>query len=75
VEGVDISELARVLTTLYRAAADLDVDTGCVGGNSTTNVVKATAPPPRQKGEIIEGETPEEVAEKLVAKLRDNQVI
>lgn len=57
------------------SAADLGLDGNSVGVNSTTKTVKVTPPPPRPKGEIIEGETPEEVADKLFKKLRDNQVI
>jgi electron transfer flavoprotein beta subunit len=57
-------------------AADLDgslLET--VGANSPTKSLKAAAPPPRQKGEIISGETPEEIADTLIKKLRDDQVI
>jgi len=43
-------------------------------GNAST-VAKAASPPARQKGEIISGETPEEIADKLFTKLRENQVI
>lgn len=57
------------------SAADLGVDPNTVGANSPSRILKAAAPPPPQKGEIIEGETPEEIAEKLVQKLRDSQVI
>jgi electron transfer flavoprotein beta subunit len=57
------------------SAADLGVDLNMVGANSPTKILKAAAPPPPQKGEMIEGETPEEIAEKLVQKLRDGQVL
>lgn len=57
------------------SAADLDVESGEVGKNSPSRTVTALSPPPRQKGEMIEGETPEEIAGKLVQKLRDDQVI
>jgi len=57
------------------SAADLGLDGNGIGGNSTTKTVKVAPPPPRPKGEIIEGETPEEVADKLFTKLRDNQII
>jgi electron transfer flavoprotein alpha/beta subunit len=33
------------------------------------------SPPPRPKGEIIAGQSPAELAENLVAKLREVQVI
>lgn len=57
------------------AAADLDGDLSPVGRNSPTRTLKAAPPPPRQKGEIIAGETPEEIADTLIKKLRDNQVL
>jgi len=57
------------------SAGDLGVDLKTVGANSRTKTLKATPPPPRKKGEIIEGETSDEIADKLVKKLRDGQVI
>ena len=57
------------------SASDLGIDAGTVGANSATKTVKVAPPPPRPKGEKIEGETPEEVADKLFEKLRDNQII
>jgi len=57
------------------SAADLGLDGSGIGNNSKTKIVKVSPPPPRPKGEIIEGETPEELAESLFKKLRDNQVI
>ncbi|MCP4568431.1 MAG: electron transfer flavoprotein subunit beta/FixA family protein [FCB group bacterium] len=57
------------------SAADLDVDGGVVGKNSPSKTITASSPPPRQRGEIVEGETPEEIAEKLVQKLRDDQAL
>ena len=54
-------------------AADLGLDTGDIGANSGTKVAKVSPPPPRTKGEMIEGETAEEIAEKLVTKLREKQ--
>jgi electron transfer flavoprotein beta subunit len=56
-------------------AADLGVDTAQVGANSRTTVIGVAPPPPRIAGEMITGETPDEIAEKLFKKLRDNQVI
>lgn len=56
-------------------AADLGVDTSLVGVGSPTKIVRSVSPPPRRRGEIIEGATPEEIADKLVKKLRDDQVI
>jgi len=55
--------------------SDLNVDPSMVGANSPSRVITATPPAARQKGEIIEGETPEEIADKLVRKLKDDQAI
>lgn len=57
------------------SAADLGIDGSDVGANSGTKNVTVAPPPPRAKGEMIEGETPEEIADKLFGKLRDNQVL
>ena len=57
------------------SAADLGIDGADVGANSGTKTVKVSPPPPRPSGEMIEGETPEEVADKLFEKLRDKQII
>ena len=56
-------------------AADLGLDSSTVGANSKTKVTKVTPPPPRPKGEMIEGETPEDIADKLFRKLRDNKIL
>lgn len=56
-------------------AADLGLDGTGIGAGSMTRVVKVSPPPPRPKGEMIEGETPQEIAEKLFNKLRENQII
>ena len=53
------------------SAADLGVE----NPGATTEILKVSPPPPRPKGEIIQGETPDEIADKLFTKLRDNQVI
>ena len=57
------------------SAADLGLDGGDLGANSKTTQLSVAPPPPRPKGEIITGETPEEIADKLFKKLRENQVI
>lgn len=57
------------------SADELGIDANRVGKNSASKTITAQSPPPRQKGEMIEGETPEEIADKLVQKLRENQVI
>jgi len=56
-------------------AADLGVDSGAVGANSKTKVTKVASPAPRPRGEIIEGETPEDIADKLFDKLRENKIL
>ena len=57
------------------SAADLGVDISTIGSNSGTTAIKVSPPPPRPSGEMIEGETPEEIAGKLFTKLRENQII
>jgi len=56
-------------------AADIGLDGNGVGANSYTKTTKVAPPPPRQKGELIEGATPDEIADKLYKKLKDNQVL
>ncbi|MEA3296722.1 MAG: electron transfer flavoprotein subunit beta/FixA family protein [candidate division Zixibacteria bacterium] len=56
-------------------ADDLGLNASGLGADSGTKTVKVSSPAPRPKGEIIEGETPEEYADKLFNKLRDKQVI
>ncbi|MFQ5452784.1 MAG: electron transfer flavoprotein subunit beta/FixA family protein [Candidatus Zixiibacteriota bacterium] len=56
-------------------AADLGLDGSGIGVDSGTKVIKVSSPPPRPKGEMIEGETPEEIADNLFNKLRENQII
>lgn len=53
------------------SAADLGLDSVA----NASMVTRADVPPARPKGEIISGETPAEIAEKLFAKLRENQII
>ncbi len=57
------------------SAADLGVDSSQVGANSGTKLEKVSPPEARTRGEVIEGETPEEVADKLFDKLRENQIL
>ncbi len=57
------------------SAADLGFDNSAVGVNSYTKTIKVSPPPPRQKGEMISGETAEEIAEKLYDKLKGDQVL
>ena len=52
--------------------AALGLDAGAVGkAGSKTNIKKFSLPPQRKAGKIIEGETPEELAGKLVQLLRE----
>lgn len=55
------------------SAADIGLDNNSVGPNSNTGISKIFPPPARQKGEMIEGETPQEIAEKIYNKLKQNQ--
>lgn len=55
-------------------AADLGIDPGAVGANSAVQRVGITPPPPRQKGQLLEGD-PASVAATLYEKLREEKVI
>lgn len=66
---------AKKKTITTWTAADLGLDGSDTGANSKTATLTVSSPPARQKGEFIEGETPQEIAEKLFNKLRENQVI
>lgn len=66
---------AKKKTITKWAAGELGIDGSGVGKNSGTETVKVSPPPPRPQGEMISGETPEEIAENLFKKLRENQVI
>ena len=57
------------------SASDLGISGEGLGSNSMTKTLSVAPPPPRPKGEILTGETPEEIADKLFEKLRQNQVI
>jgi len=57
------------------SASDIDGALDKVGDSSPSKIARAAAPPPPQKGEMIEGETAEEIAEKLVQKLRDDKAL
>lgn len=57
-------------------AADLGVDAAAVGiAGSPTTVAKMEPVPPRGAGVVIDGESPEELAKNLVAKLKDAKFI
>lgn len=66
---------ARKKTITKWSAADLGLDGAAIGGNSGTRTTKVAPPPPRPSGEIITGDSPEEIAENLFNKLRDKQVL
>ena len=66
---------AKKKTIVRWSAADLGLDGSGIGANSATKTVKVAPPQPRPKGELVEGETPEEIADKLFEKLRKNQII
>lgn len=62
---------ARKATIPTWSATDIDADPAKTGLNgSPTRVVKIFSPPPRQGGEILEGE-PQDIAQQLVSKLKD----
>lgn len=66
---------ARKKEIVRWSASDLGLDGTGVGSDSGTRTLKVAPPPPRPRGDIIEGETPEEIADKLFDKLREKQII
>lgn len=66
---------AKKKTITTWSASDIGVDSGSVGGNSGTSVMKVSNPPARPQGEFIEGETPDEIADNLFNKLKEKQII
>jgi electron transfer flavoprotein beta subunit len=56
-------------------AADLDLSAHQKLLSDASQVAKAANPPARQKGEMISGDTPEEIADNLFVKLRKGQII
>ena len=66
---------AKKKTIIKWSAADLGLTGDGIGANSGPRTVKVSPPPPRSKGEMITGGTPEEIADNLFKKLRENQVI
>ena len=57
------------------SATDLGLDGTGIGQNSQTKTIKVAPPPARPQGEIIEGDSAEEIADKLFEKLREKQII
>jgi electron transfer flavoprotein beta subunit len=55
--------------------ADIGIESSSVGAESTSSQIKAEQPPSRPKGEIISGETPDEIANSLVRKLKEAKII
>lgn len=66
---------AKKKTITKFSAGDLELDGSGIGDNSGTKTTKVVPPPPRPAGEVIEGETPEDIANALFDKLRDKQII
>lgn len=66
---------AKKKTVTKWSAADIGLGPSGIGAESLTKTVKVAPPPPRPKGEMIEGETPEEIADKLYDKLRQKQIL
>jgi electron transfer flavoprotein beta subunit len=56
-------------------ATDLGLDSAGIGPNSYTKTIKVSPPSPRPKGEMITGESPQEIADKLFTKLREKHII
>ncbi|MBD3167863.1 MAG: electron transfer flavoprotein subunit beta [candidate division Zixibacteria bacterium] len=54
---------------------DVGVDSSAIGAGSPSKLTEAKEPPARPKGEMLSGETPEELAEALVSKLKENKII
>jgi electron transfer flavoprotein beta subunit len=67
--------MAKKAPIIKWSAADLGIDGSAVGTNSYAKILKVSPPPPRQKGEFITGETPQEIADRLYEKLKENQLL
>ena len=57
------------------SAADLGLDGTGIGRNSQTKTLKVAPPHSRPQGELIEGDSAEEIANNLFEKLREKQII
>ncbi|MBD3232441.1 MAG: electron transfer flavoprotein subunit beta [candidate division Zixibacteria bacterium] len=55
--------------------ADIGLETTAVGAASPSRQIKAEEPPPRPAGEILQGSSPEELADALIAKLKEEKLI
>lgn len=60
--------------TIYNAAS-LGIAAGSPELTSGSQIANVANPPARPKGEMVSGSSPEDIAQKLFAKLRDGQVI
>lgn len=57
-------------------AQDIDADLKNIGLNgSPTQVIKIFTPPPKGGGETLNGESAEEIADRLISKLRERKII
>jgi electron transfer flavoprotein beta subunit len=66
---------AKKATIPHWSGSDIGVDQARVGSSSASSVDKAQDPPPRPEGEMIGGDSPEQIADTLFKKLRENQVV
>lgn len=57
------------------SASDIGLDGSGIGKNSATKTIKVSPPAPRPKGEIISGDSPQEIADKLFERLKEKQII
>ena len=58
------------------SAADVEVDLNTVGLKpSPTNVFRSFTPKPKGKGEMLEGDSDKDIAEKLVGSLKQKHII
>jgi len=55
--------------------SDLGVEQSIVGPESPSKLLEVMEPPPRPAGEIIQGDSPDEIAEMLISKLRQEKII
>ena len=55
--------------------ADLGIESSTVGSSSPSHLLRAQCPAPRPQGEMIKGNTPQEQAEELIARLKREKII
>jgi electron transfer flavoprotein beta subunit len=66
---------ARKAKIEVMSLSDIGLEKETAGAGSPSRLIEAKEPPPRPRGEILEGITPEELADKLVKRLKDNKII